>query len=66
MATLTQATILGRAERLAGNGLVVNPHRNGSYLWKAFVDGWSLPLDIPIIEYLAKAKKASNISKYCE
>jgi hypothetical protein len=57
---ITQASILGRAERLAGNGLEVNPHRSGSYLWEAFVDGWSLPLDIPIMGYLAKAKKSNK------
>ena len=56
--SIIQATILGRVERLAGNGLDTNPFSQGSDQWKAFKDGWSRPLDNPITKILQQGKKS--------
>jgi hypothetical protein len=52
-----QATILGRVERLVGNGLISNPFPHGSEEWYAFNEGWSRPFDNPIANILQKNKK---------
>jgi hypothetical protein len=56
--SIIQATILGRVERLAGNGLDSNPFPHESDQWKAFKDGWSRSLDNPITKILQQGKKS--------
>ena len=44
----TQAAILGRAERLAGNDLSANPFPPDSMQWSAFEAGWSRAPELPL------------------
>lgn len=48
--SVTQAAILGRAERLAGNVRTANPFPPESTQWSAFDAGWSRSPDAPLSE----------------
>lgn len=55
--SIVQAAVLGRVERLAGNGLEVNPFPEGSDQWRAFQEGWTRSLDNPISRILQQNRK---------
>ena len=59
-ASLVQAEILGRVERLAGNSIKSNPYSEGSERWVAFNNGWNRKLDDPLIDSIRKSKQESE------